>query len=58
MECNLISLYKKVFPKLFSGSKNIYGLGIFLAIGIANMDDEIISRPVRCNVYRPGIYRW
>ena len=57
MECNLISLYKKVFPKLFSGSKNIRGLGIFLAIGIANMDDEIISRPVRCTVYRPGIYR-
>ena len=57
MECNLISLYKKVFPKLFSGSKNIRGLGIFLAIGIANMDDEIISRPVRCTVYRLGIYR-
>lgn len=57
MECNLTSLYKKVFPKLFSGSKNIPGLGIYLAIGIANMDDEIISRPVRCAVYRPGIYR-
>ncbi|CAH3105062.1 unnamed protein product [Pocillopora meandrina] len=53
MECNLTSLYKKVFPKLFSGSKNIRGLRISLAIGIANMDDEIISRPVGCTVYRP-----
>ena len=57
MECNLISLYKKVFPKLFSGSNNIPGLRISLAIGIANMDDEIISRPVKCNVDRRGIYR-
>lgn len=50
MECNFIFFYKKVFSKLFSGSKNIFGLGIYLVIGIVNMDDEIISRLVRCIV--------
>ncbi|PFX30228.1 uncharacterized protein LOC111323830 isoform X2 [Stylophora pistillata] len=53
MEFNLTSLYKKVFPKLFSDNENIPHLWIFLAIGIANMDDEIISKQVRCPVYHP-----
>lgn len=55
MECNLTPLYKKVFPKLFSDNENIPQLLIFLAIGIANMDDEIISKQVACPVYHPGI---
>ena len=56
MECNLTSLYKRLFPIIFSNDGNVSSLKIFFVIGIANVHGDSFSSNKYCNPFLSGIY--